>query len=60
MINGTIELDFGIVVYNHEWIIFCSSSVQLKGQGDRSQVKGHTQSPENNDLACISESNKLV
>ena len=27
VINGTVGLDFGTVEYNHEGIIFCSSSV---------------------------------
>ena len=31
-------MDFGIMVYNHEWIILCSISVQVKGQGHRLRV----------------------
>ena len=35
-VGGPVGLNFGIEVYNHEWIIFCSVSVDLKGQGHRS------------------------
>ena len=39
------------------WIIFCSLSVDLKGQGHRSPVMN---SCENHVLACISEVNEPV
>ena len=35
--NGPVGLKFGMVVYYHEWIIFCSGSVHQKGQGHRSR-----------------------
>ena len=37
-VNGPAGVNFGVVVYNHEWIIFCSLGVDLKGQGHRSRV----------------------
>ena len=35
VINGTVWMEFGIMVYNHECISFCSLSVQVKGKGHR-------------------------
>ena len=32
-VNGPAGMNFSVVVYKHEWIIFCSLSVDLKGQG---------------------------
>ena len=33
-----IEISFGMVMLNHESKIFCSLSVHLKGQGQRSDM----------------------
>ena len=43
VISGTVGMVFGIVVYNHEWIIFCYVSVQVKGQGHR--LRSHSYLP---------------
>ena len=53
-VNGSVGMNFGVVVYNYKWIIFCSLSVDLKGQGHRSPVMNNS---ENHVLACISEVN---
>ena len=53
-VNRPTGMNFGIVVYNHEWIIFCSLGVDLKGQGHRSRV---INSCENHVSACISQVN---
>ena len=37
--NGPAAMNFGVLVYNHEWIIVCSLSVYLKGHGHRSEVR---------------------
>ena len=37
-VNGPAGMNFGVVAYNHEYIIFCSLSVDLKGQGHRLRV----------------------
>ena len=47
MINGTIGIEFDLMVYNHEWISFCSSSVHLKGQRSHKSLENHL-------VACIS------
>ena len=49
--NGPVGLNFGMVVYYHEWIIFCSVSVHKKVK-----VIGHRshESLKNHVLACIS------
>ena len=56
-VNEPVGMNFGVVVYNHEWIIFCSLGVDLKGQGHQSPVMN---SCENHVLACISEVNGPV
>ena len=38
-VNGPVGMNFSMVVYNHEWIIFCLLSVDLKGQGHRPNVR---------------------
>ena len=43
--NGPMGLNFGMVVYDHEWKIFCSVSVHQKGQGHRSQVTRKSRKP---------------
>ena len=36
--NGSIGMNVGMVVYDHELVIFGSVSDHLKGQGHRSEV----------------------
>ena len=52
--NTPMGMNFRMVMYNFEWKIFCSSSVDLKGQGHQSPVMN---SCESHVLACISEVN---
>jgi len=57
-VNGPVGMNFGVVMYSHEWIIFfCLLSVDLKGQGHRSPVMNNS---ENHVLVCISEVNGPV